>query len=306
MVLKKMLLVLLFCVGILKAECPDESRNLERSFELYIEDSLCLEFLKDWALSSPQNMDALDNLMRQNFSQYPVKVFTLRKALEEELADENLAMKPDVVLTYQGLLEEGAKWEFASLLSGVVVGGGSYFFVRKKLKFLEKFNKRIWFFRVNPIGFLVGVAVAVGTGESAMYAMDVTYKKYLENSIDKGVQRLTNENDYNEEEKSNILRNIVKDSMNLVAIEERKFFIILMEGLKRIESVQGAKDFFGNLARSYPQILEADPDKNKIALLLKKLESIGVANTGEELEPLKKYLAFNNTIIKLFQWYGSS
>ena len=300
----KILAVLFFCLGTARAECLDGSEDVEKNFEHYMAEPLCLESLQNWILSSPERLAVLDEVMRKHFSQHPVKVFKLRKALEEKLADKSLSMGPETMMTYQALLEDGSKWEFANLLSGIAVGGGSYFLVRKQLKRFSKFNKRLFWFRFNPVTFLIGGVIMVGTGEGAMRVMDVTYQKYLKARIDKGVESLSPQK--SKEEKAEILRSIVEDAMNLVAIEERKFFIIFMGGLQRIESIGDAKEFFGNLIQDYPQFLDASMDENRIVLLLSELEGRGVTGTEEELQPLIKYLVLQDTIIKLFRWYGDS
>ena len=300
----KMLTALFFCLGIVRAECLNGSEDVEKNFELYMADPLCLEPLQNWVISSPQRLAYLDEVMRKHFSQHPVKVFKLRKALEEKLSDKSLSMEQETMITYQALLEDGSKWEFANLLSGIAVGGGSYFLVRKQLKRFSRFNKRLFWFRFNPVTFLIGGAIMVGTGETAMRGMDFAYKKYLEGSIDRGVESLSPEQ--GQEKKSEILRNLVKDAMNLVAIEERKFLIILMGELQRIESIGDAKELFENLIQAYPQFLDTNMEKNRIVLLLNELEGKGVTGMEEELQPLKKYLVLKNTITKLSQWYGDS
>ena len=239
--------------------------------------------------------------MKKHFSRHPIKVFTLKKALEERFSNENLSIGSNNTMTYRMLLADGVKWEFASILSGIGVFGGSYYVLTKQLKKIRILSRwTVRFMKFNPAIFIIGTAAALGTSESAIYAMDFVYQKHLQGNIERSVQHLNGQ--HNEMEKTGILRNIVDNAINLVAIKERDFFIDVMN-VQYVESISDAREFFGNLVKAYPELLDTEIEKDEIASLLEKLESVGVTGMEKELEPLRKYLVLKNSIRKLSRWY---
>ena len=292
-------LLVSFFSNVADARCLDESGDAEKNFNLYVGDNLCLETLRDWAFTSPERLEALDGVMARHLSDYPKTVYTLMKALDKKVSDEGLDMKTDSV-TYGMLLEDGVKWNFIKLLSGfVVVGGGSYYLVQKALARVRAFNRLILPFRFNPAIFVVGMVVAGVTGSAAMEGMDALYQGYLEQGIERNLGRLEGGR-YGEAEKMEMVESIVEDAMGLVAIENQSFFAAVLLGLQGVDGISESRDFFRGLVVAHPWLLEEEIGKDKISLLLEKLESAGVQGG---LQPLRDYLVIKDTMKSLSRFY---
>ena len=316
----------LLSLGVARAECLDGSGDVGKSFEYYLADTGCAEVLLEWALLSPRRIEALDEVMRERFPDNKIKVYRLRKALEKKLYHEGFSMKPDsdVKITYQMLLEDGAKWEFAGMLSGFVTGGGSYFLAIRQFKKIGRLSRWTWkipLLKFNPIAFLLGTVVAVGTSESALHAIDFSYREYLKHNIERDIGYLEKviregeEDEYweiwhdREEERDEAVKSIVEDAMELVAIKERELFMFVTMGIQDVGSISEAQKFFGILARRYPQLLDeggGEGEESRVAWLLSELESLGVGETEEALQPLKSYLFWKDSVKKLCRWYVNS
>ena len=229
----KVALAALFCFGTLRAQCLDGSGNASRNFDLYIENADCLESLRDWGSFSPGRLEALDEVMSEHFSRHPLKVFRLRRSMEERLSGEGLAMKVDDNLTYGMVLEDGLKWEVTNMLAGIIAGGGGYYAMYNRFRFkrIEALDKRfnnklnnifknraMRFILRNPYTFGVGIVAAVVTGETAMGAMEFFHLKYLEKKIEWNIRRLNGGDD------SEALKDIAENTMAIVAIKGEGVF----------------------------------------------------------------------------------
>ena len=303
------LCAVIFSIGLLRAECLDESGDASKNLNLYLQQdaSRCLESLRDWALASPGRRSAIRqarrNAIRQttkeNRSDYFLKLLRLKAAIEKKIADEGLSMntRDD---TYKRMRNNALIWRNASIFSGIVVGGGGYYVARKYLKRVKAFNKWIWRFKFNPAIFVAATAVAIVTGETTMGVVDYLYPLYRENSLEKNLQRL--EGGYDPTEKGAILEDIAEDAMGLVAVEEGQIFVFVGELLK-FSQLFDVKWFFEQLAESHPELLEEGAGNSRVSLLLEKLESLGATGEEEELEPLQKYLVLRETVRNVVRWY---
>ena len=346
----KTALIVLLChfSGNLRAECVlDDAGDVQGHFDHYLENEDCLEPLVDWVFSSSSSsismdrLESLNELMTDNWGEYPREVYNLSGALEEVSYDlDGLVVETDEIayeMVSGGLLNAGV----ANGLAAAAAAGGGYYVAEKSLQRIPWVDRLTLQFRnipkpdmtkswlrrlplkflrvikVNPLTFLVGMAAGFGAAEVAMDSVgDAFYQSYLENRLEKNIWLLKQDlrrldrdffsRQFSKEKRGRFFKKIVKIAIDIETVERKDFFNEFNEGLESMEQMNfdEIREFFAGLVERHPMFLDEDVKNGRISSLLVTLEALILTEQeAETLHPLREYLVLMDNIRNLSRWY---